>query len=270
MGLTPSKDESDSERWSCPVPPDVRDHVVQYNVYNERIDQAKTAAQQCPGTQVGLELLDPTNNMPMAPNQQPCPGQIKPLSTERETSTIPKGGTDSTWLYPSPQMFFNALRRKGKGEDVTEDDMTSVVAAHNSMNETTWRKVLAWEALHEHDCGSPTLLRFRGRPDQLSPKARVWSWVTGEQPFDRHDWYVDRCGHEVRYVIDFYFREEKAGTPEAFAIDARPAVDSLEAAVDRVKMAIYTKFAEYGWPCPVTGHSASSAAERQPARGAAQ
>ena len=33
-------------------------------------------------------------------------------------------------------------------------------------------------------------------------------------PFDRHDWYVDRCGEEVRYVIDFYFDDEKAGSPE--------------------------------------------------------
>lgn len=33
-------------------------------------------------------------------------------------------------------------------------------------------------------------------------------------PFDRHDWYVDRCGTEVRYVIDFYFDDDKAGTPE--------------------------------------------------------
>jgi hypothetical protein len=33
-------------------------------------------------------------------------------------------------------------------------------------------------------------------------------------PFDRHDWYVDRCGKEVRYVIDFYFDEDKAGTRE--------------------------------------------------------
>lgn len=23
-------------------------------------------------------------------------------------------------------------------------------------------------------------------------------------PFDRHDWYVDRCGKEVRYIIDYY------------------------------------------------------------------
>lgn len=36
----------------------------------------------------------------------------------------------------------------------------------------------------------------------------------GAAPFDRHDWIVDRCGKEVRYVIDFYFYDEKAGTPQ--------------------------------------------------------
>jgi len=191
--------------------------------------------------------------MPLSANQQPCPGQVKPLPTERVASTIPKGGADSTWLYPSPQMFFNALRRKGKGEDVVEDDMVSVVTAHNAMNEMTWNKVALWERLHEGECGDPSLMRFRGRPDDLSPKARIHSWLTGELPFDRHDWYVDRCGEEVRYVIDFYFHEDRAGTPEAFTVDARPALDSVGALLDRTKMSIYTKFAEYGLPCPITG-----------------
>lgn len=44
-----------------------------------------------------------------------------------------------------------------------------------------------------------------------SPLARVRSWLGGPLPFDRHDWYVDRCGKEVRYVIDFYFDDNKAG-----------------------------------------------------------
>lgn len=47
-----------------------------------------------------------------------------------------------------------------------------------------------------------------------SPLARMKSWLGGPLPFDRHDWYVDRCGREVRYVIDFYFDEDKAGTPD--------------------------------------------------------
>ena len=47
-----------------------------------------------------------------------------------------------------------------------------------------------------------------------SPLARLQSLVGGQRPFDRHDWVVDRCGEEVRYIIDFYFNEDKAGTPE--------------------------------------------------------
>lgn len=59
------------------------------------------------GLRAAGDLLDPKNNMPLAANQQPSPGQVKPLPTERAASTIPKGGTDDTWMYPSPQMFFN-------------------------------------------------------------------------------------------------------------------------------------------------------------------
>eukprot|EP00775_Hariotina_reticulata_P001688 gene1688-2032_t len=111
-------------------------------------------------------------------------------------------------------MFFNALRRKGKGSDVNEAQMTDVVRAHNAMNEMTWHQVMDWEQLHCAECQQARLLRFQGRPHDLSPLARVRHWVTGQQPFDRHDWVIDRCGTEVRYVIDFYFYDDKAGTPE--------------------------------------------------------
>jgi Cytochrome c/c1 heme lyase len=46
-----------------------------------------------------------------------------------------------------------------------------------------------------------------------SPLARVSGWFGGQLPFDRHDWWVDRCGREVRYVIDFYYNEDLGGTP---------------------------------------------------------
>ena len=121
------------------------------------------------------------------------------------------------------------------------------------MNEITWQDVRTWELLHKDECGEPTLLRFLGRPDDLSPLARIRSWFGGPLPFDRHDWYVDRCGKEVRYVIDFYFYEEKAGSPDAFETIVRPALDSPESAIDRVKMQIYMKFAAYGLPCPISG-----------------
>ena len=88
--------------------------------------------------------------MPTNPNQQPAPGQSVPLSTERVPSQIPKGGTENeTWTYPSPQMFWNALVRKGKAEGAKEEDMDVVVAIHNNMNENTWRAVLEWEKLHQ-------------------------------------------------------------------------------------------------------------------------
>lgn len=34
-----------------------------------------------------------------------------------------------------------ALKRKGKGSDVSEEDMDAVVFTHNTMNEITWQQV---------------------------------------------------------------------------------------------------------------------------------
>ena len=116
--------------------------------------------------------------MPINPNQLKAPGQVIPLDTNRVKSSIPKGGTDEdTWVYPSPQMFWNALIRKQKVEGASEMDMNTVVAIHNNMNESTWKQVLAWEQLHvtpetEPD-KQPKLLRFLGKPHDLSPKARL-------------------------------------------------------------------------------------------------
>jgi cytochrome c heme-lyase len=241
----------------CPVPEEVRRSPGVYNVYNQRIDGAEAQQQQQQQQQrAGGDQLDPRNNMPLAPAQRPWPGQRALLPTERAASTIPKGGTSSTWTYPSPQMFFNALQRKGKGADVTEEDMGAVVAAHNTLNELTWAHVAGWEALRRAECGAPALLRFLGRPDDLSPAAR-WRALAGDgrRPFDRHDWYVDRCGREVRYVVDFYFDDAKAGSPQAFEVVARPALDSVDAALDRLKVRVYRFCAAYGLPCPVTGHN---------------
>lgn len=48
------------------------------------------------------------------PNQRPAPDQPFSLSTEREMSTIPKADSTDFWVYPSQQMFWNAMLRKGK------------------------------------------------------------------------------------------------------------------------------------------------------------
>lgn len=58
-----------------------------------------------------------------------------------------------------------------------------------------------------------------------------------ELPFDRHDWIVDRCGKEVRYVIDYYDGEINKDTYQFSILDVRPAYDSLHAVWDRMKVA---------------------------------
>lgn len=81
-----------------------------------------------------------------------------------------------------------------------------------AMNEMTWQSVVQWERLHNYTSSAgPRLSRFIGRPHDFSPKARIHMMTGGEAPFDRHDWFIDRNGKEVRYVIDFYFDESKAG-----------------------------------------------------------
>ena len=55
-------------------------------------------------------------------------------------------------------------------------------------------------------------------------------------PFDRHDWIVDRCGREVRYVIDFYSGSPQPGAAVGMFLDVRPALDSFEALWDRIRL----------------------------------
>ena len=103
------------------------------------------------------------------------------------------GAAEEVWQYPSEQMFYNALKRKGKGGDVREEDMNTVVSIHNAVNERTWRQLMAWEALHCDECATPKLSRFMGRPKDVTPKARFMQMLGYKLPFDRHDWIVDRC-----------------------------------------------------------------------------
>lgn len=192
--------------------------------------------------------VDPRNNMPVEA-QCLAPGQQAPLSTERVASTIPKAGSNGTWQYPSPQMFWNSLVRKGKAQGASEEHMATVVAVHNNMNELTWRHILEWEKLRDQrpDTAThePRLSRFAGRPNDLSLEARLRVFFGHPPPFDRHDWIVDRGGHEVRYVIDYYSDDSKAAddqTPKladanavkSILLDVRPALDTPRAAFDRL------------------------------------
>lgn len=108
------------------------------------------------------------------------------------------------------------------------------------------------------------LARFKGRPGELSPKARFWlfaGWLlparfkyvplslsncshtdsviaSNEPPFDRHDWIVRRrTGEEVRYVIDYYSAPPEPDGSPVFSLDVRPALDSVGSIKQRIAAA---------------------------------
>jgi len=185
--------------------------------------------------------VNPGNQMAPSPNA-PLSGQSKPLSTWRQDSSIPTGTegdpstSNPTWTYPSEQMFFNAMKKKGWAP--AEDDMTAVVAIHNAVNERAWREIQRWEAVQgtAASCGGPKLVKFKGKPQDYSPKARLLNLLGYKLPFDRHDWVVDRCGTKKRYIIDFYNAAPHPEAPAALHLDVRPALDSPAALWERLSM----------------------------------
>lgn len=201
---------------------------------------SKTASSECPVAHMDNSDINPYNMMPPA-NQQPAPGQPFPLPTERQVSSIPKATAEGEfWVYPSQQMFWNAMLRKGwrwKDEDISQKDMDDIIKIHNANNEQAWQEVLKWEALHARECNCPKLKSFGGKAKEYSPRARIRHWMGYELPFDRHDWIVDRCGKNVRYVIDYY-DGGRVNEKYTFALlDVRPAMDSFQNVWDRMKVA---------------------------------
>ena len=191
--------------------------------------------------------------------QTPHPDQVIPLSTHRVVSSIPKGSQenvpkhqgerkdDENWVYPSEQQFYNAVRRKG-WQGVDPSTMPLVVRIHNEVNERGWSDVCRWER-ELHNNHEPKLVKFMGRPKDLSPKAFLFCRLLHlyKEPFDRHDWYVSSSpvGNNApppprRYVIDFYNGQPKspttASSQPSMYIDVRPAIDRPEDLWDRMRM----------------------------------
>lgn len=214
-----------------------------------------------------LSQINPLNYMFKELSQAPAANQTVVLPTSRDPSTIPKSSGDGNWEYPSPQQMYNALLRKG----YTDTDITAVesmVACHNFLNEGAWAEIVGWEdrfskglshglkvcsrgeenaaqMAYESSTGKevpPTLIRFQGRPKDMSPKAtmtQVMGWIypskfQTEPPFDRHDWFISRkmgdTTKEIRYVIDFYEGEPEPSGDPVFYLDVRPAFTPLGAA----------------------------------------
>ncbi|KAL8817793.1 MAG: hypothetical protein Q9223_003438 [Gallowayella weberi] len=217
--------------------------------------------------------LNPLNYMPSTTSQKRDDRQTIHLPTDRETSSIPRGDMEANWEYPSPQQMYNAMLRKGY-DDTPEDAVESMVAVHNFLNEGAWGEIVNWERrfsrglatgwqacrrgedgfaeeanriASSRDVAAPKLLRFQGRPNEWTPKARIINFMGRmypakygcEPPFDRHDWYVQRRTvdgqiREVRYVIDYYSAPPEPTGEPVFYLDVRPAVDSPTAAVERM------------------------------------
>ncbi|XP_016041210.1 holocytochrome c-type synthase isoform X3 [Erinaceus europaeus] len=211
------------ERKGCPV---ASDSASEHKTYSVPAHQERAYEYvECPvtGKTKDKDDLDPSNLMP-PPNQMPAPDQPFALSTVREESSIPRAGSEKKW--------------KWKDEDINQKDMYNIIRIHNQNNEQAWKEILKWEALHAAECPcGPSLIRFGGRAREYSPRARIRSWMGYELPFDRHDWIINRCGTEVRYVIDYYDGGDVNKDYQFTILDVRPAFDSFSAVWDRMKVA---------------------------------
>ncbi|KAI9893708.1 MAG: holocytochrome c synthase [Vezdaea aestivalis] len=228
-----------------------------------------------PDSRSTLSKLNPLNYMPSNLSQSRSSHQTVYLPTERELSTIPKGSGkgEGNWVYPSPQQMYNAMLRKGY-TDTDETAVESMVNVHNFLNEGAWGEIIEWErrfsgglatgwrncrrgedgslaganiSVEENNVAQPRLLRFMGRPKDMTPKAtmlQILGWIYPSQfgcdaPFDRHDWFVQRANsrgipHEVRYVIDYYSGPDEPTGEPVFYLDVRPAIDGPSAAAERL------------------------------------
>lgn len=181
------------------------------------------------------------------------------LSQDREVSTIPRAqlqvpstipsnseqetGADKAsgnWIYPSETQFFKAVLSKSATTTSPEElasSISSIIPIHNAVNERAWHLIKQWEGDSSKKCGGPKLLSFQGLgAGALSPRAR-WNTLMGaKEPFDRHDWIVERCnGEQVEYIIDFYQGKEREGADPRraqqelnFYLDVRPKLNTVE------------------------------------------
>jgi cytochrome c heme-lyase len=195
-----------------------------------------------------------------APPHPPTITPPRPLSQERAISSIPRSNTHSSspypqttpanaesesghhpsgnWIYPSETQFFNAVMSKNTTSSPSAllSSISHIIPMHNAVNERAWSLIKSWEGNSSDRCGGPKLASFAGRGGGASSPRAKWNvWVMGKrEPFDRHDWVVERCdGSTVDYVIDFYEgkkREGGGGGKEdvSFYLDVRPKLNSFE------------------------------------------
>ncbi|CAI6338642.1 unnamed protein product [Periconia digitata] len=210
--------------------------------------------QSCDSSQIDQSMPKSSSASSSAPTASKILSSIQggSLATQREISSIPRAGLNSSesapgarpansekdtgadkatgnWIYPSEQMFFDAMKRKAY--DPNTADMKTIVPIHNAVNERAWKEIKQWENGRGADaCGGPRLASFSGLATSLTPRARFNTLLGYKPPFDRHDWVVDRCGTKIEYVIDFYAGKDegKPGKELNFFLDVRPKLNTWE------------------------------------------
>eukprot|EP00455_Lapot_gusevi_P041702 TRINITY_DN486_c0_g1_i2.p1 TRINITY_DN486_c0_g1~~TRINITY_DN486_c0_g1_i2.p1 ORF type:complete len:223 (-),score=36.69 TRINITY_DN486_c0_g1_i2:36-704(-) len=197
----------------------------------------KLSASDCPAAHAYSKSDIPDSEVKTKNNDQ-LPN-ICPAHWHKIPSTGRGNSEDGeAWENPSPRQLYSALKRKNKAGDLEEegaidvDIVKSVANAHATCTKKAWDAVLEFENLHKSSCSKPTLARFNGNPE-YTIKARFWQLLGYELPFDRHDWYVNRCGKEIKYIIDFYSSPRDEAE---MIIDARPSI-TVHGVVDRVHLA---------------------------------
>ena len=110
----------------------------------------------------------------------PPPEGASPANNEQETGQSKSGN----WIYPSEQMFFNAMKRKKY--DPKTRDMQAIIPIHNAVNERAWMEIKRWESgrgSEKYVLLASTVL-FLSSPRSQSP-CRSWS-----RPYARSHSYL--------------------------------------------------------------------------------
>jgi cytochrome c heme-lyase len=166
---------------------------------------ASSAPSEAPESSTASKFAkyNPLNYMFSDISQERAKNQTVALPTDREPSTIPKGAGEGNWEYPSPQQMYNALLRKGY-HDTDPAHVESMVSVHNFLNEGAWNEVRVWEGLFARGLGEgwkqcrrgeqgiaesgvaddadPKLMRFKGRPKEMTPKAAMVQFLGSIYP----------------------------------------------------------------------------------------
>ncbi|SOS79800.1 cytochrome c heme lyase, putative [Plasmodium sp. gorilla clade G1] len=214
-----------------------------FNKNEEKIKCPSSTKLGCSdGTKIIQHEINERNMMPEIPNVSLTDENDFTFNKKRHVSSIPKNNNEY-WVYPSSQQFYNSLIRKNK--DIDKNYIDAVVSVHNEVNEESWKQILKYEHMHKRSCTDVTLHRFLGKFDDLSIKARFRSIFSSMgRPFDRHDWYVNRCGTQVKYILDYY-NDESINDDKNIYIDVRPAMNSFSNVWDRLRYPFYEFYFKY-------------------------